>query len=431
MFDYTKIKTYKDWNYKSEIDFSTGYENEYDFLNSFKKEAIEKLKEKEIEEIIKNVFSIYRKKNIYPIFYFNDNGIKNEILRCFNRDVEVSGTTMDFRYTQGNTLLKFLFPNFQRAYSGWKDNGNYINSFDKFFDDEMLIGAIRFQLKHDSPIPLRLLNTMSLYRDRTPTNFSPMRSKAIYEKYCQSGSLIYDFSCGYGGRMLGALTSKNNYKYIGVEPNTETFDNLNILGEIISDTLDKKNSYEILKTGSEDFVSSKNSVDFAFSSPPYFNLEKYSEEETQCYNKFKNMKDWMEGYVEKTIENIYSMVKENGLYAVNISDFRTRNQKVDFVYKWIEISEKIGFEHVETIDMKLSNRGGNKNKNITGGSSRKEEKIYVFKKSNHKKTKSNIPLFVREKIRLYKEQMKFANSIKKEILDWSIENNFENIEKEI
>jgi hypothetical protein len=402
-------------------------------LNSLKLETFNSFSKNEQEDAIQTVFEIYRSKNIYPIFYFNDEGIKNEIIRCFNRNVSFSGNTMDFKFTQGNTLLKFMFPNFQKAYSGIKDNCNYINSFDKFYDDEILKGVIRFQLRYDSPIPLRLLSVMSLYRDRPPTNFAPMRAKAIFEKYTPKNGIVYDFSSGFGGRMLGALTSKNNYKYIGVDPSSESFNNLNFLGEKIESALGKKNLFEIYRIGSEDYIGEKSSIDFAFSSPPYFNLEKYTDEETQCYNKYKDVDTWFNQYVVQTIKNIHIMLKSDGIYAVNISDFNLAKGNVfNFVRKWIEISEKIGFDNIEIINMKLSNRGGNKRPG-TGGSNRKEEKIYVFRKVASGRAKNyinrDIPLFIKEKIKDYNKLISSAERIREEVINWSKEYSFENIDK--
>ena len=434
--DYKNIKTYLDWNYKSSEEYSSGYEGDYPIFNSIKKEKYLSLKEEDRNKTVELMFKTYRNRNIYPLYYFNESGIVNEIKRCTERDVFISdGNVLDSRFTQGNTLLKFMFPNFQRAYSGIKDNKNYINSFDKFFDDDMLKGVLDFQMKYDSPIPLRLLNTMSLYRDRTPQNFSPMRAKALFERYTPKGGSVFDFSCGYGGRMLGALSSKNNYIYYGVEPNTETYDNLLILGDIIEKSLNRKNIYSISKIGSEDFSGEKESVDFAFSSPPYYNLEMYCDEETQCYNKFKNIDVWFTKKKEKTILNIRNILKKDGLYAVNISDFNTeKGKRVNFVQKWIEISEKIGFEHVETISMKLTNRGGNKNKGVTGGKSKKEEAIYVFKKipdgvrSNYSSRK--IPLYIQEKIDKYNYHKIQSENYKDEIIEWSKEYKYNNIEEE-
>lgn len=142
----------------------------------------------------------------------------------------------------------------------------------------------------------------------------------------------------------------------------------------IEKTTNRKNIFKLYCQGSEDYYCSENYCDFAFSSPPYFSLERYSEEQTQCYNKYPTIEKWFEGYVTPTIKNIYYMLKPNCYYAVNIADFNFGNQRVEYVDKWIKISKQIGFEYVETISMKVETRKGN------GHSGDKKEGIFIFKK---------------------------------------------------
>ena len=42
-------------------------------------------------------------------------------------------------------------------------------------------------------------------------------------------------------------------------------------------------SYTLHQCGSEEFEQDRNSLDFAFTSPPYFDTEQYSNEQTQSY----------------------------------------------------------------------------------------------------------------------------------------------------
>ena len=58
-------------------------------------------------------------------------------------------------------------------------------------------------------------------------------------------------------------------------------------------------SYELLTIGSEEYKPKKNSLDFAFTSPPYFDTEKYSNEKTQSYLKYSNINTWKESFYEK------------------------------------------------------------------------------------------------------------------------------------
>ena len=59
-------------------------------------------------------------------------------------------------------------------------------------------------------------------------------------------------------------------------------------------------------------------VNFAFSSPPYFNLEKYCEEDTQCYNKFTQYDEWVEKYWRKTVVNVKNTLVDDGVFAINV-----------------------------------------------------------------------------------------------------------------
>ena len=66
-------------------------------------------------------------------------------------------------------------------------------------------------------------------------NFSPNLARKIYEKYCpKQNANILDYSCGFGSRMLGCLTSKYNFTYYGIDPNSRLQENLEKLGIFIS-----------------------------------------------------------------------------------------------------------------------------------------------------------------------------------------------------
>lgn len=363
------------WNHIATTEESNGYED-FDILKTYTHIKYEKSTDEEKQKIVDEVFNIYRNKNIFPIKYYNEVGIQNEINKCIEKDVKIVDNLLTFKYLQGTDLCKFLFPNLFLVQAGSSNNNSL---YERFMDDHKLKRAIKlvFDMKRGAYVnSTELRNKLELIGGNVATNFHPMKAKAIYEKYCPQNGIIYDFACGFGGRMLGALTSKNNYKYFGVEPCKETYNNLNILGNYIEKTTNRENIYKVYCLGSEDYRCKNEYVDFAFSSPPYFNLERYSEEETQCYNKYPTIEEWFEGYVRKTIENIYNMLKYDRYYAVNIADFNFGNKRVEYVDRWIEISKEIGFEYVEKISMKVETRRG------IGHDSSKEKKegIFVFRK---------------------------------------------------
>ena len=101
-----------------------------------------------------------------------------------------------------------------------------------------------------------------------------MNATAVWEYICPDmfGNVL-DFSSGYGGRMLGAMTSGMRYHYTGIDPNTKTYNGLVAMGELITDVIGT--GCEMHHLCSEDFNPEPGKYDAAFSSPPYFNLEIY------------------------------------------------------------------------------------------------------------------------------------------------------------
>ena len=218
-----------EWNYISNTKSSNGYEDVINTLKSYKSFKHRNLDEEEQKCIIDEVFNIYRTKNIFPIIYYNDEGIIEEIKKCCEKEVYFD-KVLDFKFNQGQSLCRFLFPNMAHVQCG----GDKRTPYNKFYDDHNLRRAIEFCLKHKSSnspcVPSAIKDGLEMLGGGVATNFRAMKAKAIYEKYCEPNGIIYDFSCGFGGRMLGALTSKNNYRYFGCEPCVETYTHLNELG---------------------------------------------------------------------------------------------------------------------------------------------------------------------------------------------------------
>jgi hypothetical protein len=188
---------------------------------------------------------------------------------------------------------------------------------------------------------------------------------------------VLDFSSGYGGRMLGAMTSGMRYHYTGIDPNTKTYDGLAALGELITDVIGT--GFEMHHLCSEEFEPEPGKYDAAFSSPPYFNLEIYSDEPTQCMNRYSNREAWFELYVEPTLRMLHTGLADDAIYAVNIADYKVGKEQTKIVDTWLELSKKLGFDYVETVDMLLNVRPGVGNNKLQNGY--KSEGVYIFKKT--------------------------------------------------
>lgn len=280
----------------------------------------------------------------------------------------------------GTTLCNYLFPNlFDVPSKHDLDKKDAETLFKKFHNDAYLSRAIKFcfSYKNGCPTPTNVMGGLRLVGS-APTNFRPMNAKAVYERFCPEGGTVYDFCCGFGGRLLGCLSSKKNFRYVGTDPCVETMYHLHELGDYIEMVTGRDDSYELHCCGSEDFRGPDESVDFAFSSPPYFDLEVYSTDETQCFNKFPELDQWLEGYVRATIKNIKYMLRRGCVYAVNIADFTVGGgNTVAYVDEWIRISTEEGMPLYDTVYLGVTARAGSAQQ---AAGELKKENILIFKK---------------------------------------------------
>ena len=197
------------------------------------------------------------------------------------------------------------------------------------------------------------------------SNFRPVTASMIYKIFCDKGDLVWDMSSGWGGRLLASF--KANINYIGTDPSSKTVQSNNELKEDLIKWSKNKYKHIIHKLGSEEYRPEKNSLDFAFTSPPYFNTEKYSNEKSQSYMKFKSINSWKEKFLRKTIQNVHYGLKQNKFMGLNVANVRDYE---DFEYDTVKLAKEEGFKLVDTFDLVLSSQHD----------SYKTEPIFIFKK---------------------------------------------------
>ena len=366
-------KLHNIWSIESKhivADEFTGYESVYDQLDTFTKEVYDK----DPEGTIDCVFDIYRSIGLVPIVYYTEQGVKDAIKKFKHQSYNsVNDNRIGLGNNQGQTINRFMFPNMMTA----EPKGRGSNSLkDRFWNDAKLRRAIRicFEFRDGNNLvyPTALRRSLELVTGENIQNFKAQNARAIAEHLCpvMFGN-VYDYSMGYGGRLLGITSSNMRYSYTGIDPNTETIEGLNYLNTLLD------NPGTLVQSVSEEYQPTD--VDLAFSSPPYFNLEKYSEEDTQCMVRYTTLDEWFSGYVSPTMERIREGLNPEGIFATNIADYKSYgNKEYEVVDRWIEMAQKTGFKHTSTIKMMLNTRPGVGNDKMSGRE--KFEGVYVFRK---------------------------------------------------
>ena len=367
------------WNYTPTELISSGYEAEMPRLMQLTKEMWTSADDAGKLVIEDEAFNIYRSRGILPISYYSLEGCRQQVLDLKNKSTLVENGVIGVGNTSGQSFCRFWFQNMQDARV--VDNAN-VSLYSRFHNDRKLRRAIRLCYKYRNEgdktvIPQNLRRALELVNGGTIQNFKPMNARAVWEYICPNlFGRVLDFSSGYGGRMLGAMTSNMRYHYTGIDPNTDTFRGLDALGSLINEVVGT--SYEMYNTVSEEFDPEAGAYDAAFSSPPYFNLEIYTDEPTQCMNRYTNMDVWFEHYVEPTLRMLHKGLDQDGIYAVNIADYKIAKEEFKILDRWIELSKKMNFEYQETVQMMLNTRPGVGNGKMD--KIQKFEGVYIFKR---------------------------------------------------
>jgi hypothetical protein len=215
------------WIYESKTERSTGYEDLFPILEKYSHDAYKSASSEEKERMIDEVAKIYEGRGIFPIVYLNEEGIRNEIQNGIDFVPTIENDIVNTGAGVCTALCNFFMPNLYEAYNcnAVVEGGNGSAAF-KFNDPYFLRRCVKFALQCDNGALPHSIMAGIRQVGAIPSNFRPMNAKALYEAYCPEGGVIHDHSCGFGGRLTGALTSKKGFSYIGTEPNSETYANL-------------------------------------------------------------------------------------------------------------------------------------------------------------------------------------------------------------
>ena len=312
------------WNIKhAEGDEFTGYESVYDQLDAFDKAQYDK----DPEGTIEKVYDIYRSIDLVPIVYYTHRGLVDAVRKFSKLNYNnVDAGKIGLGNNRGQTINRFLFPNMMTA----EPKGRGSNSLkDRFFDERKLKRAIRicFEFRTGERLlrPTQLRTALELVTGENVTNFKAQNAKAIVEHLCPVlWGNVYDYSCGYGGRLLGIGSSNFKYNYIGVEPNTETVNYLNYLNDVIDEATGVRGT--IIQSVSEQYQPED--IDLAFSPPPYFNLEKYSAmKKHNVWYSLQQKTNGLKAMLLRLWKILHLGLNDDGIFATNIADYKSYDQK--------------------------------------------------------------------------------------------------------
>lgn len=261
----------------------------------------------------------------------------------------------------------------------WKCDATGYPSPEKTWETEkfrLTLFKALFSLKLKEINPDKLRNIIAL-RKYIASQFRPSTAKAIYDYF--KAETVLDFSMGWGDRLLGAHASKYVKKYVGFDPNISLHKGyMNQIQEY--NELNSKNIiFNIHPACAEDkSIVIDEKFDLIFTSPPYFDKEKYDQSEYQSYVKYKKFDNWMNDFLFKTIELRTKTLKSGGHLVINISDIYTRKKQYKICDGMNDFIMSTGqFEYIGAIGFRMPKRPQSKSSNNIGIFG---EPIWIFRK---------------------------------------------------
>jgi hypothetical protein len=217
---------------------------------------------------------------------------------------------IDFaRLCQGNKTgekISMLFN--PHRYSTPTKRGKSIIDF--FKEDSFLSGIARATLFKDGKYRdeelLYQVLQLGVNGSQYVNEFPPFIARDFFISF--NAKRILDPCAGWGGRMIGAASVGAFYH--GFEPATKTYNGLIELGKFLRS----------FKTGFDfkieclpfENAAISGEYDFALTSPPYYDTEIYSHEETNSCNKYKDFNEWKDGFyipmIDKTLNHAQKFV---------------------------------------------------------------------------------------------------------------------------
>jgi hypothetical protein len=176
------------------------------------------------------------------------------------------------------------------------------------------------------------------------TMYRPHMAKSVAQHY--NSKIVLDPCAGWGGRLLGTVAA--GARYIGYEPNVETYTNLTRLVKFL-EIEDRVVLYNLPaeKMGNHTY-------DTVLTSPPYFNLEVYGDGDGQSENYYKTYGEWRDLWLRPLIT---SVVRDGVISCWNVHNIG----KMKLMDDVEAIHRDLGYHLVKSFTLSSSSRQTNQN----------------------------------------------------------------------
>ena len=331
---------------------------------------------------------------------YADADIQKDWALLLRKDTTINAMTISATEVAGMKVLRKHMRHFHavRNFKG--------HSVESLWTQPCLEKALRFnRAQHSTPYASEIIRSLSFANGLGKvTMYRPLIAKKVVAYLADKDKLrdvrVLDVCAGWGGRMIGAKsaegggdkgggdklppqTPRNGYKggalkvhYTGIDPCAKTYAAL----RAIRDELGLTNVTLINKPAEVALQELDPSVtyDIALTSPPYYNLELYSDEPTQSVSgPNAGYQSWLNEFLNPVIQGVIRLGVKYSCWSVK--NFRT-DKKYDLLDDVIRIHGEHGWRLLDGVVFTMANsrRPGQKAASEDVTPKKTEECTYVF-----------------------------------------------------
>lgn len=256
------------------------------------------------------------------------------------------------RKRAGTSYLKSKLRSF------WQVQGGPV---DAFYDDKKLEGVLRYRLGLNNSkdytytlddgtkfvtnehfdINIKNIRRGFIVQRHAVSFFKPSAACSVYRRFLSEKETprVWDPSGGFGARLLGFSAAFPKGEYVATEPAAQLSTELQ---ELADDLVSAGHlSQGIIINAPSESVDLTGTFDLVFTSPPYFDKEKYFDEIGQCWKDYPELDSWAKNYLTPTLKKACDHLRESGKVIVNISSDLEETVKKSAISSGLKLVDKI------------------------------------------------------------------------------------------
>lgn len=347
-----------------------------------RKHALTNLTDAEFEALLPQLAAELAANGVLRETYA-DADIQKDWALLLKKDATVNAMTISATEVAGMKVLRKHMQHFHavRNYKG--------HSVESLWTQPCLEKALRFnRAQHSTPYASEIIRSLSFANGLGKvTMYRPLMAKKVVAYLTDKDKLkdvrVLDVCAGWGGRMIGAKSAEGGgggdkggglkVHYTGIDPCAKTYAAL----RAIRDELGLTNVTLINKPAEVALQELDPSVpyDLALTSPPYYNLELYSDEPTQSVSgPNAGYQAWLNEFLNPVIQGVIRLGVKYSCWSVK--NFRT-DKKYDLLDDVVRIHGEHGWRLLDGVVFTMANsrRPGQK---AASDQKKTEECTYVF-----------------------------------------------------